>query len=73
MSYPGLTTCLAKEFKELRNLSLIISRLYDILLLSFPVKFNMDVLKIGIGCKNFRRILGGREILSKILGDFMRI
>ena len=34
---------------------------------------NMDVLKMGIEYKNFRTILGDREILSKILGDFMRI
>ena len=50
---------------------LIISRLHDILLLSFAVKMNLDVLKIGIEYKNFKRILG--EILSKILGDFTRI
>ena len=50
----------------------IISRLHDILLLSCPVKMNMDVLKIGIEYKNFRRILAERNILSKIL-DFMRI
>ena len=52
---------------------LIISRLHDILLLSLPVKMNIDVLKIGTEYKNFRKILGEREILSKILGDFMRI
>ena len=33
----------------------------------------MDVLKIGIEYKNVKRSLGGREISSKILGDFMRI
>ena len=48
---------------------LIISRLHDILLLSFPEKMNIDVRKIGIQYKNFRRILGEREILSKMLGD----
>ena len=62
---------------------LIISRLHDILILNFPVKINMDVPKIEneYGCaenrnfeyKNFKRILGEREILSKILGDFIRI
>ena len=52
---------------------LLISKLHDSLLLSFPVKMDMDVLKIGIEYKNFRRILGEREILSKILGDYMRI
>ena len=49
---------------------LIISMLHDILLLRFPVKMNMDVLKIRIEYKNFRRILGEREILGKMLGDF---
>ena len=33
----------------------------------------MDVLKIGIEYKNFRRTLGEREILSKVLGDFIKI
>ena len=51
---------------------LLISKLHDSLLLGFPVKMNMDVLKIGIEHKHFR-ILGEREILSKILGGFMRI
>ena len=51
---------------------LVISRLHDILLLSFPVKMNMNKLKIGTEYKNFR-ILGEEEILSKFLGDFMRI
>ena len=46
---------------------LTISRLH-ILLLSFP-----DVLRIGIEYRNFRRILGEREVLSKIFGDFIRI
>ena len=44
--------------------------LHDILLLRFPVKMNMDVLKIRIEYKNFKRILGEREILGKMLGDF---
>ena len=34
---------------------LIISRLHDILILSFPVKMNMDVMKIRIEYRNFRR------------------
>ena len=48
---------------------LIISRLHDILLLSFPVKMNMDVLEIRTAYKNLKRILGETETLSKIL-DF---
>ena len=51
---------------------LIITRLYDILLVSFSVKMNMDVQKLGIEYKYFR-ILGEMEILRKILRDFMRI
>ena len=53
-------------------LLLIISKLHDILLLNFPIKMNIGMLKIGIEYK-IRRILGEREILSKILGDYMRI
>ena len=68
MSCPGLSTCLEKEFKELRNVFA-----HDILLLSFPLKINMDVLKIGSEYRNFRRILGEREILRNVLGHFMRI
>ena len=73
MSCPGLSTCLEKEFKELRNVFAHHTMLHDILLLSFPLKINMDVLKIGSEYRNFRRILGEREILRNVLGHFMRI